>query len=325
MVGRRRPGREAIDRGVRLGVDVDAHDGDREADVEVVEDAVVEDERRDVGLDLHAERRRDHVALDEGLEVRAVVVDVLVRENEPHVAVRQGQAVELVEGEVAVVEAEVEPSLADRVGALGVDRAEAVGRARQHAERGVELVNEAARRGREREGRELCRDLRAELLQRQELGRLVADEVSLVAREPLGRRRQGDSLAQEIRQEIAQVEALCAQRGGGGEEKDGGEETGQTHRLPSRKSLVARLRTAGDRVKARFSTTSPGDGRQCGHAERRADDRAGPGRRDPRMRETGRSGAGDDRRGREGRQRPRRGRADGAGGARLRGGRRHRP
>ena len=63
--GGRRPGRQPLDRGVGLRLHVDAHDRDREADVEVVEDPVVEDERRDVGLDLQPERGRDDVAFEE--------------------------------------------------------------------------------------------------------------------------------------------------------------------------------------------------------------------------------------------------------------------
>ena len=80
---------------------------------------------------------RDDVAFEERLEqVRPVVVDVLVREHEAHVAVRQRQAVDLVEGEVAVIQAEVEAALAERVGALGVDGPEALCAPDEHPQAG---------------------------------------------------------------------------------------------------------------------------------------------------------------------------------------------
>src|SRR4029453_2120332 len=109
--------------------------------------------------------------------------------------------------------------------------------------RGCEGVREAARRGSEREGRELIGDLGVELLDRLELGRIVADEVRRVAGEPLGRRRQRDPFPEEVRQQGPQVEALGGQAAGQKrEDRNGEDETAQPHRTSGVLSKDSRRR-----------------------------------------------------------------------------------
>ena len=167
-----------LDRGVGLGLQADGNERHRQADVEALRDAVGQHERRDVGLHLQEELRRDEVPFEEEVRVALVAVRVFVREDEADIAIAQRQVPDLVEGEVAEVHAEVEAAFSDRLGTLGVDRTEAVDAAGEDPERRIEAVREASRRRRQREARELARQLRVEALQGLELRGLGFDEVA---------------------------------------------------------------------------------------------------------------------------------------------------
>src|SRR6266545_3882112 len=204
-------GREPLDRGVRLGFQLDPDDRNRGADVQAVREAIGRNECRDVGLELQQEPRRDHVSLEEELNVGGVLVRVLVREDQADVPVAKVQAVDLVELEMRKVQAEVELPFSDRLGALRVDGTEALRRSREGAQGGIEAVGEpAGGRGHGERG-ELIGELRGELPDRRELRRFRSDEVRLVTL-TLRRRRERDALPEEVGQEIAQVEALGGER-----------------------------------------------------------------------------------------------------------------
>ena len=98
------------------------------------------------------------------------MVDVLVGEDEAQVPVPQRQVVDVIEGEVGVVQAEIEAALADGVGALRVHRPEAVRRPHEHPQGRVQGVGEASRRGGDGEGGQLVRDQAVQLLNRLKLG-----------------------------------------------------------------------------------------------------------------------------------------------------------
>jgi hypothetical protein len=114
-------------------IDVDAHDWDREPDVEVVGHPVGAEERHTVGVDLQPQGSLHEITLEERLEIARTVgiggalcraAAVVVLQIEPHVARPEVDALERVVGDMLIRQPEVELTLADGEGTLGKQRPE---------------------------------------------------------------------------------------------------------------------------------------------------------------------------------------------------------
>ena len=124
-------GREPIDGRRRQSLDLDADERNRRPDVEMVGDSISECEGGDVGLNLQEVLRDDDVPFEEGAQATARRRQILMPEDDLDVSIGQIELVDPVKREMAEVQAEVELSFSDRVGAFRVDRPEAVRGARE--------------------------------------------------------------------------------------------------------------------------------------------------------------------------------------------------
>ena len=114
---------------------VDAHDRRRDRDVEPIADAEGEERGGDVAVELDRGVGLDHVAFEEEVGVGVVLVGVAVDEVEHQLPAVEVEVVDRVVARAQVAEAHVPFALADGLRALGEERSERVGGAREATHR----------------------------------------------------------------------------------------------------------------------------------------------------------------------------------------------
>jgi hypothetical protein len=138
---------DAMDGGVRHDVERCADHRHADGNIETFAGAVGQREGR------LGDRCRDGVVGRDDIRSPAAEIRIVVGEDCGHVA--EAQSIECLERELLQVVAERESAAADRLGAVGQNRAEALRRSHERAGRRVELVGESGGRRRNRERAEL--------------------------------------------------------------------------------------------------------------------------------------------------------------------------
>ncbi len=192
-----------------LGIDIDAEDRHRHAEIEAIGQTVGAVHHDGVSREPQRQRSFNDVTFECRVEASAIArchparrrpaaIDVF--DMEDHFALPQILAFERVIGRSLIADAEAAAIAPDGQSAFREERAEALAAAAEGSERRIELVGEAAGRRPERKRRQLRDELLIELLRRLQLID-AGPEVRFVARIVHGHssRRQDDRVPEQPR------------------------------------------------------------------------------------------------------------------------------
>jgi hypothetical protein len=213
--------REPFDLGKHAGIELDADERHRHADVEPIRHAVGGKGDRRVAHQFEGERGLDEIAFERRRQARVVWSGLLggapaaavgVLDVEGDAVLPEVEPLERVVGRMLVAEADTRLAPPGREGPLGKRWTEAVAASGQRAERRVERIGEAARRRPQRIGREQGHERPVHL--RRHLHLIVPwlevrDVIRLVRQV---RREERDGVAQQLRQDGCEGRALGERR-----------------------------------------------------------------------------------------------------------------